>query len=246
MKYTPHDIARMIDVSVLKFDTTQQQVDDMIAACKTHDIGCAFAMPSYSAYLGEQLAGTSTEFGTSLGFPSGQYHTDTKVQEAKYFESLGADQIDMVMNVGWLKSGMLKETLADLVAVREAAPNTSLKVIIEASLLTDEEIRTACRVVIESGAEYVKSGTGFAGVTTLHHVRVMRAAIEGNPIKFKVAGGVQDLKTLIAMKEAGAVERYGIGLKGTLHILEQAKSYPDGVNLSILENAEMASSGEAY
>ena len=245
MKYTPHDVARAIDVSVLKFDTTQKQVDDMIAACKKHDIGCAFAMPSYSEYLGQQLSGTTTEFGTSLGFPSGQYHTSTKVQEAVYFESLGADQIDMVMNVGWVKSGMYKEALADLVAVRKAAAKTSLKVIIEASLLTDEEIKTACRIVIDSGAEYVKSGTGFSPPTTMHHVNVMNEAIAGFPIKFKVAGGVKDLKTLIEMKDAG-VDRFGIGLVNTLSIIEQALAYPDGVSLDKLEENILASKSEAY
>ena len=245
MKYTPHDVARAIDVSVLKFDTTQKQVDDMIFACKKYDIGCAFAMPSYSAYLGEQLSGTTTEFGTSLGFPSGQYHTSTKVQEAKYFESLGADQIDMVMNVGWLKSGMIKEALADIVAVRKAAEKTSLKVIIEASLLTDDEIITACRVVIDSGADYVKSGTGFSPPTTMHHVNVMNEAIKGVPIKFKVAGGVKDLKTLIAMKDCG-VDRFGIGLVNTLQIIEQANEYPDGVTLDMLEGESAEQSGEAY
>jgi len=245
MRYSPHDVARAIDVSVLKFDTTQKQVDDMIAACIKYDIGCAFAMPSYSAYLGQQLAGTTTEFGTSLGFPSGQYHTSTKVQEAIYFESLGADQIDMVMNVGWLKSGMYEEALADLVAVRKAAAKTSLKVIIEASLLTDEEIKKACRVVIDSGADYVKSGTGFSPPTTMHHVNVMNEAIAGFPIKFKVAGGVKDLRTLVEMKDAG-VDRFGIGLVNTLAILEQAQAYPDGVTLAMLDSDSASSKGEEY
>ena len=245
MKYTAHDVARAIDISVLKFDTTRKQVDDMIDACKKHDIGCAFAMPAYSAYLGQQLAGTTTEFGTSLGFPSGQYHTSTKVQEAEYFVSLDTDQIDMVMNVGWLKSGMLKEALADIVAVRKAAEKTSLKVIIEASLLTDEEIKTACRIVIDSGADYVKSGTGFSPPTTMHHVWMMNEAIAGYPIKFKVAGGVKDLKTLIAMMDAG-VHRFGIGMVNTLAILEQAYAYPEGVTLSMLEDGDTPEGSETY
>lgn len=245
MKYTAHDIARMIDISALKFDTTQQQVDDMIAACKEYDIGCAFVMSSYSAYLKEQLAGTTTEFGTSLGFPSGQYYTGTKVQEAEYFMSLNADQVDMVMNVGWLKSGMYDEVAADITAVREATKSTSLKVIIEASLLTDEEITKACQIVADCGANYVKSGTGFSAPTTLHHVKVMAEAIKGRNIKFKVAGGVKDLKTLLEMREWG-VDRFGIGMKNTISIIKEALAFPDGVELSMLGEGAETTSGEAY
>ena len=231
MKYTYHDIARMIDISALKFDTTKKQVDDMIAVCKEHDIGCAFAMSCYSEYLRDALIGTNTEFGTSLGFPSGQYCTASKVWEAEYFLGLGADQVDMVLNVGLLKSGMLKEVAADIAAVRKATTGTSLKVIIEASLLTDDEIKEACNIVAQEGAEYVKSGTGFSPATTMHHVKVMEEAILNKGIKFKVAGGVKDLATLLAMK-AHNVDRFGIGMAGTISILKEASAFPNGVSLS--------------
>ena len=243
MMYTAHDIARMIDISVLKFDTTIEQVDAMIAACKQYDIGCAFAMSCYSEYLGNALAATTTEFGTSLGFPSGQYCTASKVWEAEYFVSLGADQVDMVLNVGWLKSGLDKQVGADIAAVRKATETTSLKVIIEASLLSDDEIRRACAIVADCGADYVKSGTGFSSPTTLHHVAIMEEAIEGTSLKFKVAGGVRDLKTLLQMREHG-VTRFGIGMPNTLSILQEALSFPDGVNLSIVSGG--AGAGELY
>ena len=242
MKYTAHDIARMIDISALKFDTTQKQVDDMIAACKEYDIGCAFVMSSYSEYLGNALKGTTTEFGTSLGFPSGQYATITKVQEAEYFMSLGADQVDMVLNVGWLKSGMYKEVADDITAVRNATKGTSMKVIIEASLLTDEEITKACEIVVDCGSDYVKSGTGFSPPTTMHHVQVMAKAIEGRNIRFKVAGGVKDLKTLLEMREYG-VDRFGIGMANSISIIKEAQAFPDGVSVDMLQNKE---GGEAY
>jgi len=246
VKYTAHDIARMIDISALKFDTTQQQVDDMIAACKKYDIGCAFVMSCYSAYLKEQLAGTTTEFGTSLGFPSGQYYTGTKVQEAEYFMGLDADQVDMVINVGWLKSGMYDEVAADITAVRKATQGTSLKVIIEASLLTDDEITKACQIVADCGADYVKSGTGFSAPTTLHHVEVMANAIKGRDIKFKVAGGVKDLKTLLQMREYG-VDRFGIGMKNSISIIEEAAAFSDGVELSMIAGETSSNSNaEAY
>ena len=245
MKYTHLEIAHMIDVSALKFDTTQKQVDDMIAACKEYEIGCAFTMSSYSEYLRDALKGTKTEFGTSLGFPSGQYCTACKVWEANYFVSLGTDEIDMVLNVGWLKSGMYKEVADDIAAVRKAAENTSLKVIIEASLLTDDEIKKGCDIVYDVGADYVKSGTGFSPPTTMHHVRLMEAAIKGKDIKFKVAGGVKDLATLLEMREHG-VHRYGIGLANTLSIIKEAMAFPNGVELSDLTKKQINDSGEEY
>lgn len=243
MKYTALDIARMIDISALKFDTTQKQVDEMIEACKKYHIGCAFVMSSYSEYLAKQLAGTDTEFGTSLGFPSGQYATITKVQEAEFFMSLGADQVDMVLNVGWLKSGMYQEVADDISAVRKATSGTSLKVIIEASLLTDEEITKACEIVHGCKADYVKSGTGFSAPTSMHHVQVMAKAIEGRDIKFKVAGGVRDLKTLLEMRAYG-VDRFGIGMANSVSIIEEALRFPDGVSVDMLTNNKAG--GESY
>lgn len=231
MKLTQKDIAAMIDISALHFDTSIQTVDTLIAACKQYDIGCAFVMPCYSEYLSKALKGTKTEFGTSLGFPSGQVETRTKVQEAEYFMSLGADQVDMVMNVGWLKSGWYDKVAEDIKAVRKATQGTSMKVIIEAMILTDEEITTASKIVMDCGSNFVKSGTGFsAGATTLHHVELMKAAV-GDNCHIKVAGGIRDLKTVVDMYALGA-ERFGIGLAASIKIIEDAGKYPDGIEVN--------------
>lgn len=224
---TPSDIAYLIDASTLKIDTSYQDVDNLIAACKKYDLGCAFAWPAYSAYMGEQLSGTKTAFGTSLAFPSGQEPTFIKVIQADYFVSLGADEVDMVMNVGWLKSEKFRECTDDIAAVKKACGETSLKVIIEAMLLTDEQIIDACKIVMDGGADYVKSGTGFSiPPTTNHHVEVMKATI-GDNIKLKVAGGVRDLNTLLNMYKRGA-NRFGIGLAASCAIMEEALSLPGG------------------
>ena len=233
MKLTAHDIARKIDASVLKFDTSLDLVDQMLDACKKYDIGCCFAMPCFSEYLSKKLKGTNTELGTSLSFPSGQGTTEFKVHEAEYFMSLGADQVDMVMNVGWLKQGWYDKVAEDIKAVRKATEGTSMKVIIEAMLLTDEEITTASKIVMDCGANFVKSGTGFSpDPTTVHHVEVMKAAV-GDGCRIKVAGGIRDLKTLLLMNDAGA-ERFGIGLAASIKIIEDAMKYPDGVEASML------------
>lgn len=229
-KLSQNDVAYLIDISALKIDTSYQDVQKMIEACKKYAIGCAFCWPCFSEMMGKELKGTKTAFGTSLAFPSGQEPTFIKVKQAEYYVSLGAAEIDMVMNVGYLKSGWYDKALEDIKAVRKACEGTSLKVIIEAMLLSDEQIRDACKIVMDSGADYVKSGTGFQTVpTTLHHVDVMRKAVDGK-IKMKVAGGVRDLDTLVKMHAMG-VSRFGIGMAATIAIIEEAGKYPDGIEL---------------
>jgi deoxyribose-phosphate aldolase len=228
---TAADVAYLIDASTLKLDTSYEDVNNLIAACKKYKFGCAFAWPAYYELLRMGLKGTQTAFGTSLSFPSGQETTFIKVTQAHYFESLGAAEVDMVMNVGWLKSKRYHDVLEDIKAVRYACKRSSLKVIIEAMLLTDEEITDACRIVMDAGADYVKSGTGFsANPTTIHHVEVMKKAI-GDAIKLKVAGGVRDLKTLVQMYKKGA-DRFGIGLAASINIMEEALALPGDINIS--------------
>ena len=231
---TPDDIAYLIDASTLKLDTSYEDVNNLINVCKRYGFGCAFAWPAYYELMSKELKGTKTAFGTSLAFPSGQETTFFKVAQAHYFESLGAAEVDMVMNVGWLKSKKYKEVLEDIKAVRFACKNSSLKVIIEAMLLDDQQIDDACKIVMDAGANYVKSGTGFsANPTTIHHVEVMKKSI-GNNIKLKVAGGVRDLKTMMMMYKRGA-DRFGIGLAASISIMEEVLSLPNGVDVSAIE-----------
>ena len=225
------DIAYMMDPSILKLDTSYEDVYALVDACKKYGFGCCFAWPGYYKLLSELLKDTDTAFGTSLSFPSGQEATCTKVQQAEYFMSMNPAEVDMVMNVGWLKSRRYDEVLADIAAVRAATKGASLKVIIEAMLLTDEEIQKACELGIEAGADYIKSGTGFsANPTTIHHVEVMHAAIAGRA-KLKVAGGVRDLDTLLKMYKRGA-DRFGIGFKSAVKIIEEAIALGRDVNMA--------------
>ncbi len=232
---TVADIAYMMDPSTLKIDTSYEDVYALIDACKKYEFGCAFAWPAYSKMMGEALKGTKTAFGTSLSFPSGQEPTHIKVAQADYFVSLGAAEVDMVLNVGWVKSKKYKEVTDDVAAVKKACGNTSLKVIIEAMLCNDEQIENACKCVMDAGADYVKSGTGFsAAPTTLHHVALMKKTI-GDNIKLKVAGGVRDLNTLLMMYKIGA-QRFGIGLASSIKIIEDAMKLPGGeIDLSTIE-----------
>lgn len=238
---TMKDIAYMMDPSVLKLDTTLEDVKDMVELCKKYGCGTCFCWPCYYPQLVELLKGTDTSFGTSLAFPSGQEATETKVQLAEYFMTMNPAENDMVMNVGYLKSGRYDLVLEDIKAVRKATEGTSLKVIIEAMLLTDEEIRKACELSIEGGADYVKSGTGFSvgKPTTLHHVKVMKDAV-GDRAKIKVAGGVRDLDTLLKMYKLGAC-RFGIGCASAEKILKEAEAIGHDIDMKdiVIDESEL-------
>lgn len=230
MKIQAHSIARMIDPSTLKIDTTEKDVLKLIDACKKYDFICAFAWPCFGEMLGQALKGTNTRLGASLSFPSGQEPTEIKIKQAQYFVKIGAEEIDMVMNVGNLKSGQFDKAKADIMAVKNAINGKLLKVIVESMLLTDDQLVDACKIVMDCGADFVKTGTGFSpNPTTIHHVEIMKKTI-GDQIKLKVAGGVRDLNTLLQMHVRGAV-RFGIGLASAISIMEEASTYEVGVEL---------------
>lgn len=228
------DIAYMMDPSVLKLDTTPEDVEALVEACKKYDFGTCFCWPCYYPQLVEMLKGTNTAFGTSLAFPSGQESTETKVYLAHDFMKLNPVENDMVINVGWLKSGRYDLVLEDIKAVREATKGTSLKVIIESMILTDDEIVKASELCIEGGADYVKTGTGFSkDPTTIHHVELIKKTI-GDRAKLKVAGGVKDLNTLLKMYKRGA-NRFGIGLQSAINIIEEAIAVGHDINIMDIE-----------
>lgn len=237
---TSKDIAYMMDPSVLKLDTTTEDVDHMVEIATKYGCGTCFCWPCYYPQLSAALKGTGVAFGTSLAFPSGQEATKTKVYLAKEWAQFEPAEHDMVMNVGLLKSGRYDECLADIKAVREVTEGISLKVIIEAMLLTDDEIKKACEIVLASGADYVKSGTGFSvgNPTTLHHVKVMKDSV-GDQIKIKVAGGVRKLDTLLKMYKLGAC-RFGIGCSAAEEILADAAARGDiDINTIEIDPAEL-------
>ena len=238
---TMKDIAYMMDPSVLKLDTTLEDVKDMVELCKKYGCGTCFCWPCYYPQLVEMLKGTQTAFGTSLAFPSGQEATSTKVELAKYFMTMNPVENDMVMNVGYLKSGRYDLVVEDIRAVREVTAGTSLKVIIEAMLLTDDEITKACELAIEGGADYVKSGTGFSvgKPTTLHHVKTMKDAVRDRA-KIKVAGGVRDLNTLLKMYKLGAC-RFGIGCASAKKILQEVEAIGHDIDMKdiVIDESEL-------
>ena len=215
------DIAYAMDPSALAINASYEDMYELVNMCVKYDFGCAFTWPAYYPEFSAALKETNTAFGTSLAFPSGQEPTFIKQTQAEWFMTMDPVEVDMVMNVGWLRSKRFKETADDIRSVRKVIGDVSLKVIIEAMQLTDEEIINACKVCLDAGADYVKSGSGFSQTpTTLHHVELIKETV-GEQAKIKVAGGVRDLKTFLQMYKRGA-RRFGIGYRNAVNIMETA------------------------
>lgn len=232
----------MMDPSVLKLDTTLSDVKHMVEVCKKYGCGTCFCWPCYYPQLVELLEDAPvTKFGTSLAFPTGQEATETKVFLAHQFMKLDPATNDMQINVGWVKEKFDDLVYNDIKAVRDATPGVPLKVIIEAMLLTDEEITRASQIAVKAGADYVKTGSGFSigKPTTLHHVKVIKDAI-GDTARIKVAGGVRDLDTLLKMYKLGA-DRFGIGCASAEKILEEVDHLGGEINLDdiVIDESEL-------
>jgi len=165
-----------------------------------------------------------------VGFPSGAHSTAIKVAEAREQLAAGAVELDMVINVGMLRSGRDSFVEEDIRAVANAAGAVPLKVILEAHYLTDDEIVRGSRLAVRAGAAFVKTGTGWAPTgATLHNVRLIKSAV-GESARVKAAGGVRDLKTVVEMIRLG-VSRFGVGLATGAKILDECAALPHGVEV---------------
>jgi deoxyribose-phosphate aldolase len=202
-RYSYQTIAKTIDHSLLKPEMTRDEVAAGCAIAKKYDVASVCCKPSDVRFCAELLKGTDVEIGTVVGFPHGSSTTQTKVFETQKAIIDGATEIDMVMNIGLLKSGELSEVEQDIAAVVDAASGKMVKVILENAYLTDDEKVKACQIVEKAGGHYVKTSTGYAPTgATLEDVRLMKNSVSAK-IKVKSAGGVRTLDALIDMLDAG-------------------------------------------
>lgn len=208
----------LIDHTVLRPDATRADVLRLCQEARQHGFTVIFVPPCYVDDAVGAVAGAAIRVGIPIGFPLGGHTTGTKVAEAVEAVSRGAQVLDMVINVSRLKSGDDDAVRSDIAEVVKATPGVEHKVILETCYLTQEEKRTACRLVMEAGAEYVKTSTGFgAAGATVEDVRLMKEAVAGRA-KVKASGGIRDWKTALAMLEAGADR---IGTSASLKILDE-------------------------
>jgi deoxyribose-phosphate aldolase len=231
MKLDVKQLARMMDLSAVRTDVDVDEVRQLAETCKRHGCICAFVMPCYMAELKALLADApEVGLGGVVGFPSGAQTTAVKVAEVREHLALGVSEMDMVINVGLLRSRRDEQVEDDIRAVVDAAQGLPVKVIIEAHYLTDDEIRRASEIVVRAGAAFVKTGTGWAPTgATLYNVRIIKSAIR-DAAQIKAAGGVRDLQTLVEMIRLG-VTRFGVGLRSGEAILEECAALPDGIEV---------------
>ena len=208
---------KYIDHTLLKQDATVEQIDRLLSEAKDYDFASVCVNPCWVAHAKSGLENTDVKVCTVVGFPLGATTSAVKAFETKEAIQNGADEIDMVINVGALKSGNADLVESDIRAVVEASRDKLVKVIIEACLLTDEEKVLACQLAQKAGADFVKTSTGFStGGATLPDVKLMRQTV-GPDMGVKAAGGARSYADAVAFVEAGATR---IGTSSGVAILK--------------------------
>ncbi|TDQ57588.1 deoxyribose-phosphate aldolase [Mesocricetibacter intestinalis] len=198
------DIAKFIDHTALTAEKTEQDIIQLCEEAKQHHFFSVCINPCHIPLAQRQLQGSDVKICTVIGFPLGANMTAVKVFETEQAIAAGAGEVDMVINVGWIKSGRWEAVKADIQAVLNAAAGATLKVILETCLLTKEEIVKACEICRELKVGFVKTSTGFnKGGATVEDIALMRRSV-GPDIGVKASGGVRDTASALAMIEAGA------------------------------------------
>ncbi len=213
---TRHDLARILDHSVLKPEATEQDILAGADLVRGREIGFYCVQPSFVALSAGVLQGTGARVVSVVGFPLGCDRSAVKARAAELAVQDGAGEIDMVMNVGRLKSGRSQAVADEIAQVVRAVPGIPVKVILETCLLTEEEKVIACRLTRDAGAAFVKTSTGFnpGGGATLRDVRLLRETV-GADFGVKAAGGIRSLADALAMLDAGA-SRLGTSSSATI------------------------------
>lgn len=195
---------KLFDHTILKADATKEAVAKICEEAKEHGFMSVCVNSCYTAFVADKLKNSGVKVCTVVGFPLGQMSTNAKAAETELAVADGADEIDMVINVGALKDKDYDVVSNDIKAVKKACGQALLKVIIETCLLTDEEKVKACELAKESGADFVKTSTGFStGGATPEDVALMRKTV-GDALGVKASGGIRDKETAEKMIEAGA------------------------------------------
>lgn len=211
------ELNQYIDHTILKPDATQAQIQALIDEAKDYQFASVCINPTWVSYAHEQLQNSDVKVCTVIGFPLGANTSAVKAFETKDAVQNGADEVDMVINVGELKSGHEEVVFNDIKAVVDASGDACVKVIIETCLLTDDEKVKACQLAKKAGADFVKTSTGFStGGATVEDIRLMRQTV-GDDMGVKASGGIHSYDEAVAMIEAGATR---IGASASIAIVE--------------------------
>lgn len=199
------DMAKYIDHTALKPELTSKHIKKLCEEARQHRFFSVCIQPAWVETAKNELEGTGVKVCTVIGFPLGATIDDVKAVETKHAIQKGAEEVDMVINIGALKDKRYDIVEKDIRKVVEAAQGKALtKVIIETSLLSDDEKRKACELAVKAGADFVKTSTGFSGGgATVEDIKLMRAVV-GPEFGVKASGGIRDYETAKKMIDAGA------------------------------------------
>ena len=216
---SPTELARMIDHTNVKPDATEEDINKLCSEAKQYNFACACVTPTNVIIAKKLLQGSDVQVCAVVGFPLGVQTPKTKAFETMEAVSKGASEIDMVINIGALKSGREELVKEDIDGVVEAAAGRTVKVILETALLTDHEKVRACLIAKKAGADFVKTSTAYGGLAgaTVEDVTLMRKTV-GPEMGIKAAGGIRNLKTALEMIDAGATK---IGTSTGVQIMEE-------------------------
>jgi deoxyribose-phosphate aldolase len=216
-------VAGLIDHTLLKPDATMSQISQLCLEAREWNFAALCVNPCWVSYASEQLSGSATKVCTVIGFPLGANDTQVKLEEARVAIASGARELDMVQNIGWLRSNnvdAVRDEIRRLAAVAHEGA-AILKVILETSLLSDDLKVTACVLALEAGADFVKTCTGFGGGgATVADVKLMRRTVD-HKMGVKASGGVRTFETLQQLVRAGASR---IGTSSGVSILREITS----------------------
>lgn len=189
------NIASYIDHTLLKPIATFQDIEILCDEAKQYSFYAVCVNGCYTPFAKNLLQGTSVKLATVVGFPLGAHESGIKRQESVKAVEQGADEVDMVLNIGFLKSGKFSECEREITDIKKSIGNAVLKVIIETCYLTEEEKKTATKIVWNSGADFIKTSTGFGTAgATIEDIQLFSSILQGN-VKIKASGGIKDVAT---------------------------------------------------
>jgi len=223
------DIARLIDVSTVRTPHGEAEIRQLVKYAREYRFISVHALPCWVSLLSELLAADPDIYvGAPIGFPAGAHKTRTKLVEAEQLLADGAQEMDLMINVGMLRSGRLAYVEDEIKAVVQIAGDVEIKVILEVHCLAEDEIKKACELSINAGAAFVKTSTGWLPTgATLETVSLISNFV-GDAIKIKASGGIRDLNTLAKMVAMG-VARFGINVQASMDLIAACAKLPGGV-----------------
>ena len=239
---TAKEISKMIDHSLLRPDMTRQEVVQGCLIAKAYDCATVCVKPCDVTIAKEALRGCDVLVTTVIGFPHGHSVTEVKVKEAEIAIDQGCEELDLVLNIGRLKSGDFDFVEEDIRAVCDASHRKGVivKVILENAYLTDDEKKKACEICERAGADFVKTSTGYAkSGATIHDLQLMRRACSAK-VRVKAAGGVRTLDGALAVRAVGCTR---FGATATQKIVEEARQRERDGTLRIPDSVQELSSG---